>query len=246
MATRPEPKGSYKCCCCIPIRGGIVILTWFYFLSGVGAAILTFTVLPKVSRLVEITLAIKALLLALAVLSILLAVVSAIGIFATIRLNPRAARLYYISFYAWFLLQLALDIAVVVMFFTKTLDLLNPDCEGLSGRAVRWRQRGCDDARNKLSWWYTASMVIRSSITYYFVRRVGSFSRYCAERAAGLSNPSSTPMAPIPTFDSEAKSLHSSPSMAPLRYDDPSTTPSGTMFASNFSTRPAGPARTAA
>lgn len=188
-----------------------MILAFLYFLGGVGAAVLA---LKLLSAGYELTVATKALVIALAALSIFLAIASAIGIFATISLNPGAARLYSILFYVWFFLELALEVAVVVMFFVKSFDSLIADC-GITGRrggiGRATAERNCDGLRNKMSWYYLVSIVVSSAIGYYFARRVASFSRYCAERAAALLNPTPTPMAPISTF-----------------------TPAGTVFASNF------------
>ncbi|KAG8728646.1 hypothetical protein FRC12_021602, partial [Ceratobasidium sp. 428] len=148
-----------------------MILAWFYFLGGAAAAAVALTLPTKaVAASIELTVTVKALSIILAVLSITISIASVIGIFATARLHPRAARIYYILFYAWFLLQLALDIAIIVMFFTKTLDPLIPECRSITGRRSRigkqHAQRDCETARNKISWYYTVSMVVRSAIGY--------------------------------------------------------------------------------
>ncbi|KAG8690565.1 hypothetical protein FRC08_010492 [Ceratobasidium sp. 394] len=77
-------------------------------------------------------------------------------------------------------------------------------------------------------------MVARSAIGYYFVRRVASFSRHCADRATAQSNPLPTPMTPASTFAPATQSLRPAPPSAPQQ----EVPIGGTMFASNFLARP--------
>jgi hypothetical protein len=110
-------------------------------------------------------------------------------------------------FQFWYYLQVALDIAVITLFFSKKLDTLIVECTSL---AEKRRPKGseienCNRGRNRLSLYYTLSGVVRNAIGYCkpkraafcllliftnhlaptdFTRRVSSFTRHCAERVA--------------------------------------------------------------
>ncbi|CAE6508744.1 unnamed protein product [Rhizoctonia solani] len=188
MTVRPEGKNR-SCCCCIPIRVGTAILAWLYFLGGILAVVLVVMVLKQDTYDMEI--GVKALVVVLGSLSVFLVITSLVGIIATIGQSPTFARIWSIMFQIWYYLQLALDIAVIALFFAKKLDSLVVDCTSLSpnARASSSAYRNCDRARNRLSLYYTMSGVVRNAIGYYFARRVSSFTRHCAERAAANSVP---------------------------------------------------------
>lgn len=222
MLTRPERKNR-TCCCCIPTRVGIAILAWLYFLGGIGAAVLAFMLLSQSGSVLETPT--KALIITLAALSILIGIVAGIGIIATITQSPRFARLFSILFSIWFYLQLALDIAIIALFFAKQLDSLLYECRGLTGLRARPSSstfRNCERSRNRSSLYYTIQAVIRNIIGFYFTRRVASFSRHCSER---VNSPATTQMTPM--SGSTSKSAVSATYAPPVPVG-------GTMFASNF------------
>ncbi|CUA78080.1 hypothetical protein RSOLAG22IIIB_02695 [Rhizoctonia solani] len=187
MPARPERKVR-TCCCCIPTRAGAAMLAWLYFLCGILAVVLAVMILQRGTSDMEI--GIKALVIAFGSLSALLVVTSAFGIIATIGQSPRVARIWSIMFQLWYFLQLALDIAVVALFFAKKLDSLIYECSSLPTKVRKTSSiyRDCERARNRLSLYYTLSGVVRNAIGFYFTRRVSSFTRHCAERVT--SNPS--------------------------------------------------------
>ncbi|KAJ1306887.1 hypothetical protein OPQ81_007872 [Rhizoctonia solani] len=187
MSAQPGRKVR-GCCCGIPIRVGVAILAWLYFLRGILVVFLAVLILKRDTSAMET--GVKALVIALGSLSALLVVTSALGVIATIGQYPRVARIWSILFQIWYYLQLALDITVVALFFAKKLDSLIPECISLSSNArpTSSAYRNCDRARNRLSLYYTLSGVVRSAIGYFFTRRVSSFSRHCAERAATNHN----------------------------------------------------------
>ncbi|CAE6359537.1 unnamed protein product [Rhizoctonia solani] len=188
MPNRPERKVR-TCCCCIPTRAGVAILAWLYFLGGVLAVVLTVMIFQRDTSDMEN--GVKALVIALGSLSAFLVVTSAFGIIATIEQSPRVARIWSIMFQIWYFLQLALDIAVVALFFAKKLDSLIYPCSSLSAniRPSSSIYRDCERARSRLSLYYTLSGVVRNAIGFYFTRRVSSFTRHCAERAAPNPGP---------------------------------------------------------
>ncbi|CAE6350021.1 unnamed protein product [Rhizoctonia solani] len=190
MAARTERKVR-TCCCCIPVRAGVGILAWLYFLGGTASVVLAVMILKQDTSDMEI--GVKALVIALGSLSAFLVITSMFGIIATIGQSPRFARIWSIMFQIWYYLQLALDIAVIALFFSKKLDSLIVECTSL---AAKRRPKGseienCNRGRNRLSLFYTLSGVVRNAIGYYFTRRVSSFTRHCAERSAnrGLAAP---------------------------------------------------------
>ncbi|ELU43536.1 hypothetical protein AG1IA_02430 [Rhizoctonia solani AG-1 IA] len=117
-------------------------------------------------------------------------------------------------------LSLALDIAVIALFFSKKLDTLIVECTSL---AEKRRPKGseienCNRGRNRLSLYYTLSGVVRNVISYCksgragfslfivlikcaaridFTRRVSSFTRHCTERVASHSLTAPTQMATL-------------------------------------------------
>ncbi|KAF8605991.1 hypothetical protein BDV93DRAFT_521316 [Ceratobasidium sp. AG-I] len=220
MHTRPQKKDARKCCCCIPIRAGTMVLTILYFLGGL--AVIASAVLILVNGSLKLTTATNGIVVALAILSALLVVVSAIGFAATIRLDPSLASLFSNLFTFWFFLEVVLDIAIVVLIFTKSLDSIIPICSTINNErhGISWRgtEKNCQTMRNKMSWFWLVGMIIRSSIGYYFVRRMSSFSRHCAEHAESQLSPSAQ-MAPAST------SAPANPNGQPVV---------GSMFASNF------------
>ncbi|CCO30841.1 hypothetical protein BN14_04873 [Rhizoctonia solani AG-1 IB] len=134
----------------------------------------------------EMQIGVKALVIALGSLSVFLVITSMFGIIATIGQSPRFARIWSVMFQFWYYLQVALDIAVIALFFSKKLDTLIVECTLL---AEKRRPKGseienCNRGRNRLSLYYTLSGVVRNAIGYYFTRRVSSFTRHCAERVA--------------------------------------------------------------
>ncbi|KAF8605993.1 hypothetical protein BDV93DRAFT_506584 [Ceratobasidium sp. AG-I] len=223
MHTRPEKKDARKCCCCIPIRAGAMMLTILYFLGGL--AVVAAAVLILINGSLKLTTAANGIVVALGILGLLLAVTSAIGFASTITLNPSGASTFANMFTFWLFLEFVLDIAILVMFFTRALDSMIPICSSASSRGTgTWREaseRDCRVTRKRMSWYWVVGMIIRSFIGYYFMRRMSSFSRYCAERAEPQhSHTSSTPMAPVSTF-------------VPVNRNAQPV--AGTMFASNFS-----------
>ncbi|KAF8738712.1 hypothetical protein RHS02_05225, partial [Rhizoctonia solani] len=197
MPSRPEKKDARTCCCCIPIRAGVGILAWLYFLGGVAAVVLAVMILKQDTSDMET--AIKALIIALGGLSAFLVVTSIFGIIATITQSPFLARIWSVMFQIWYYLQLALDVAVIALFFSKKLDTLIVECTSL---AEKRRPKGseienCNRGRNRLSLYYTLSGVVRNVISYYFTRRVSSFTRHCTEHVASHSLTAPTQMATL-------------------------------------------------
>ncbi|CAE6447246.1 unnamed protein product [Rhizoctonia solani] len=207
MPARPERKDR-SCCCCIPIRAGVAILAWLYFLGGILPVVLAVMIFMKDTS--ELEIGVKALIVALGSLSAFLVITSAFGIIATIGQSPRFARIWSVMFQIWYYLQLALDIAIVALFFAKKLDSLIGQCTSLppNARVSSSIYRDCERARNRLSLYYTLSGVVRNAIGYYFTRRVSSFTRHCAERASNTSLAAPTQMTALPnTAPNQANGL---------------------------------------
>ncbi|KAH7335199.1 hypothetical protein B0J17DRAFT_66717 [Rhizoctonia solani] len=183
MSAQPGRKVR-GCCCGIPIRVGAAILAWIYFLGGILVVLLAVRILQQGTFDSES--GIKALVIALGSLSAFLVITSLLGIIATIGLSPSFARIWSIMFQVWFYLQLALDITVVALLFTSHLDSLIEGCASLSSNARPSSSpyKSCVRARNMLGLYYILSGLVRNAIGYFFARRVSSFSRDCAERAA--------------------------------------------------------------
>ncbi|CAE6412809.1 unnamed protein product [Rhizoctonia solani] len=190
MSAQPGRKVR-GCCCGIPIRIGAALLAWIYFFAGILVVLLAVRILQldKLDSL-DLESGVKALVIALGSLSAFLVITSLFGIVATIGLSPVVARIWSIMFQLWFYLQLALDITVVALLFTNHLDSLIEGCASLSpnARPSSSPYKSCFRARNMLGLYYILSGVVRNAIGYFFVRRVSSFSRDCAERTAANLN----------------------------------------------------------
>ncbi|KAG8714424.1 hypothetical protein FRC11_008531 [Ceratobasidium sp. 423] len=207
MFARPEGK-LRVCCCSLPIRVQAAMVAWISFVYGIFGVMLAIIALNIKRDDPDRESGIKAMSVAHVSLNALLVVNSVFGIIATIRLSPRFARIWSITFQIWYCLKTAFQITVAALLFAKKLDLLVPEC-GFFTRNVRFPYEICEQARGRVILTYTLVAVLMVAGGYFVIRGVSRFSRHCAERAA--TNPQMTAItdgAPVQTNNPNAEGGH--------------------------------------
>ncbi|EIE83540.1 hypothetical protein RO3G_08245 [Rhizopus delemar RA 99-880] len=165
--------GQYKCCCCIPIRAGVLIIALLSAAFYVAITVLLSLAIPKFneSESAFSTPAVKGVHYTSIAITVIFAFCSLFGVIGSITQHRKMIAAFKLAYWTSSLLELLISIAAIIVLAVQRIDIINT-CAALNA----------DETVGSCSSYYRTFMIILCCLIvivnlfqFYFAAAISSY-----------------------------------------------------------------------